>query len=97
MTKITVFKELVLEVFDYASKLLGHALSATELEHGWTTEKRHELINLMTEWRQTVESDPDPGPHNQRHMIRWFLDNSVDTDGAGNAVLAIDMLLGSAT
>jgi hypothetical protein len=88
-------KELVLEVSDYALALLSRPLSQKEQDYGWTVETRDDLTTLVTEWRRAIDVDPDPGSHNRRHMIRWFLDNSVDTDGVGQAVLAIDGLLGS--
>ena len=83
------FRQLLSDAFGYALDLTRRPISAKAIQHGWTQEAMERLSALLVDWRGKVNADVNPGQHNRRHMVRWFLDNSLDTDGVGQAVLAV--------
>ena len=97
MTSPRVSREEVMAALDGALTALTRELGDRELSLGWTPAKRDEMIEIVGEWHDQIANAPSVTPQLRRHLIRWFFDNEVDTDGLGDLVLAADALLDGAS
>lgn len=86
--------QVVLAKLDTLTEKLRRPVSPEMVTHGWSEEARRSMLEILEAWQRETRDSRQP---QERHLIRWFLDWSIDTDGIGQDILGIDLLIHEAT